>query len=79
MTLFQFLMVRLEDTLGVSRSLGSLSVSIPYGSIRSENAHVTIHTNNGVSIPYGSIRRAGCPSVSGVGVAFQFLMVRLEV
>ena len=74
--LFQFLMVRLKVRPGFFADV-LLSISIPYGSIKS-SVQVVYSLSPPISIPYGSIK-SNLPSLSSSAVyPFQFLMVRLK-
>jgi len=69
-------MVRLKE-FGIIDKFGDMSISIPYGAIKS-GARCDILYINEISIPYGAIKRNLLRTIIDGTFAFQFLMVRLK-
>ena len=74
---FQFLMVRLKVRCKGRAIARFVTISIPYGSIKSHDDWFWLLVTT-ISIPYGSIKRAVDHAVFDADKTFQFLMVRLK-
>ena len=57
---------------------GIISISIPYGAIKSIKSNVAVAFRPVISIPYGAIKRTDHFVKKNWSVRFQFLMVRLK-
>ena len=75
---FQFLMVQLKVALRCNNSSLRMSISIPYGSIKSTYRRKGQNKTQ-ISIPYGSIKSKFQQCVCLLLAQFQFLMVQLKV